>query len=48
MFPGESRPSRGAWIEIVFPLLTSCFTSSGRAPHGARGLKFRPLVRAVC
>ena len=35
-----SRPSRGAWIEIP----TCCRTvlaSRGRAPRGARGLKYK-------
>ena len=34
-----SRPARGAWIEIpwVFPV---AYKTGGRAPHGARGLKF--------
>ena len=35
-----SRPTRGAWIEIsvIVELVMSWF---GRAPHGARGLKYR-------
>ena len=36
----ESRPSRGAWIEMLLPL--SPFAQFfGRAPRGARGLKYR-------
>ena len=34
-----SRPARGAWIEIL-PLPLSLISSTGRAPHGARGLKY--------
>ena len=43
---GESRPSRGAWIEICyssFPLILI----PGRAPRGARGLKFLALVAVL-
>ena len=40
--PSSSRPARGAWIEIDKPLHIP-FQIRGRAPHGARGLKF-PLV----
>ena len=35
---GQSRPARGAWIEIQIVLADSLIASS-RAPHGARGLK---------
>ena len=34
-----SRPARGAWIEIALVPLP-CGQCIGRAPHGARGLKF--------
>ena len=35
-----SRPARGAWIEIRYrPRIRRC--SHGRAPHGARGLKYK-------
>ena len=34
-----SRPSRGAWIEM-FSLFLRLFICTGRAPRGARGLKF--------
>ena len=34
---GKSRPAWGAWIEI-FP--STVVYADGRAPHGARGLKF--------
>ena len=34
-----SHPTRGAWIEI-FPVIVSSCSSSGRTPHGVRGLKF--------
>ena len=34
----ESRPTRGAWIEITFPQ-SYPHTIKSRAPHGARGLK---------
>ena len=42
-----SRPARGAWIEITpdtprFRLLTS-----GRAPQGARGLKYHGRAHAL-
>ena len=42
---GESRPARGAWIEI-FPPLRCPRRWAGRAPHGARGLKY--LRRMPC
>ena len=35
----KSCPSRGTWIEM--PSLSRCWTdSNGRAPRGARGLKY--------
>ena len=34
-----SRPARGAWIEML-PLRMIPLAVLGRAPHGARGLKF--------
>ena len=36
---GSSRPARGAWVEILVILLLSVGVS-GRAPQGARGLKY--------
>ena len=36
----KSHPSRGAWIEIA-SLTPSPPQSSGRTPHGVRGLKLR-------
>ena len=36
----RSRPARGAWIEIEAATDT-CTVLPGRAPQGARGLKFR-------
>ena len=39
----SSRPARGAWIEMMrFP--QSIPLSHGRAPQGARGLKFQKLI----
>ena len=35
----ESRPSRGAWIEISVDVIGTS-AATGRAPRGARGLKF--------
>ena len=35
-----SRPTRGAWIEII-NAKTEEISQKSRAPHGARGLKFR-------
>ena len=37
-----SRPTRGAWIEIT-PLRFEEWRRRGRAPHGARGLKYNDL-----
>ena len=37
----ESRPTRGAWIEMAHYCLDE--GNIGRAPHGARGLKSRGL-----
>ena len=34
----QSRPARGAWIEMAFDMVTA-LVSGGRAPQGARGLK---------
>ena len=34
-----SRPVWGAWIEIS-RCLAHCFVTVGRAPYGARGLKY--------
>ena len=42
----ESRPTRGAWIEIR-ALLRGVYSPSCRAPHGARGLKFYLLQSDV-
>ena len=39
-----SRPARGAWIEISMTIHLMENTK-GRAPQGARGLKFRPTRR---
>ena len=39
----ESRPARGAWIEIL-SLLFDGVEPHRRAPHGARGLKFKLAV----
>ena len=39
----KSRPSRGAWIEIVVVIPFSYCTKS-RAPRGARGLKYQKRV----
>ena len=36
---GESRPARGAWIEIGITLKSGTH-APGRAPQGARGLKY--------
>ncbi|EEX75958.1 hypothetical protein SELSPUOL_02686 [Selenomonas sputigena ATCC 35185] len=36
----RSRPTRGAWIEIQ-PIEFARNGAWGRAPHGARGLKFQ-------
>ena len=36
---GQSRPARGAWIEIKRPQKHPA-SMPGRAPHGARGLKW--------
>ncbi len=38
--PMMPRPARGAWIEIK-PSMKPIRYASGRAPHGARGLKLR-------
>ena len=35
----ESRPVWGAWIEILDPVRYERLLA-GRAPHGARGLKY--------
>ena len=35
----SSRPAWGAWIEIMI-LVLDAMGQPGRAPHGARGLKF--------
>ena len=40
----KSRPARGAWIEIPTGTRWTPITS-GRAPQGARGLKFVPVAR---
>ena len=40
-----SRPARGAWIEMLNPPPMH-HRGHGRAPHGARGLKFRPECRS--
>ena len=37
--PGQSHPSRGAWIEIGFGEMLR-ERRIGRTPHGVRGLKF--------
>ena len=39
---GQSRPARGAWIEIR-DITLKHLSSSGRAPQGARGLKFEAV-----
>ena len=36
----ESRPVWGAWIEIDTPSPPHRRAGTGRAPYGARGLKF--------
>ena len=41
-----SRPARGAWIEIV-PLGNQHILRAGRAPHGARGLKYILLAVGI-
>ena len=41
-----SRPARGAWVEIFRSLMRGSFCC-GRAPQGARGLKFLTLIAAV-
>ena len=38
---GQSRPARGAWVEIE-AINETIQTGKGRAPQGARGLKSRP------
>jgi len=40
MKPSESRPAWGAWIEILIWRVCRSFIRR-RAPHGARGLKYR-------
>ena len=39
----KSLPSRGAWIEIVETTEAKKGASSGRSPHGERGLKYAKL-----
>ena len=36
---GESRPARGAWVEMDMRIDADS-VENGRAPQGARGLKF--------
>ena len=38
-WPGQSRPPRGAWVEMIAMNQVRPSVSS-RAPHGARGLKY--------
>ena len=38
----SSRPTRGAWIEIVNAIKNKA-EMFGRVPHGARGLKSHPV-----
>ena len=40
-----SRPARGAWVEIT--VYIGRRTSSGRAPQGARGLKYKIFMAPV-
>ena len=42
----ESRPARGAWIEIL-PSFKRFIVSTGRAPQGARGLKSKMRVYQI-
>ena len=39
IMPGESLPSRGAWIEIETALGMAVRLRMSRSPHGERGLK---------
>ena len=43
----RSRPARGAWVEILLHVVAEGARAIGRAPQGARGLKYAVRRKAV-